>query len=102
MNLKDFNLKGEPVEAIDIQSNGDCTFRKYSFKFVAGNVNGKPAMFAQVWLTDATFCTVEQGWFDEYAFKFKFKNWQDMPEALARAIHHAYLAQFNPQKKDFR
>lgn len=76
------------------------TYKEYAFEFKPGNRNGKSAMFCQVWLKDAIFATIEQGHFDEYAFRFKFVDWQDMPKDLAKAINDTYLVQFNPVRKE--
>lgn len=78
----------------------DNQYKEYSFKFVPGNRNGNPCVFAQVWLRDAMFCVIEQGHWDDYAFRFKFLGWKDMPADLARAINYAYIATFNPTRKE--
>ena len=77
-------------------------YNQFSFRFVPGTLNGRDCMMAQVWLRDAVFCTVEQGFWDAYAFRFKWPHWADMPKGLANAIDYAFKAQFNPKRKDFR
>ena len=79
-----------------------CTYKQFSFRFVPGNVNGQPRHFVQVWLTDAMFSVMTQAWFDNYAFKFKGKEYAELPSELTRAIHDTYLALFSPTRKDFR
>lgn len=80
----------------------DNTFKQWSFKFVPGSLNGKPVHFVQYWITDAMFSVMYQGWFDPYAFRFKFRADDQPADDLSKAIQLAYVAAFNPVRKDFR
>lgn len=77
-------------------------FKGWAFRFVSGTLNGQPKMFCQVWMHSVAFTVAEQGYFCEYAYKLKFKDWPDMPKDLHSALNHAYIALFSPVKKDFR
>jgi hypothetical protein len=104
LTIVDDNGVSEMTNYIE-ETNGECaptTFKQFSFVFKPGTVNGRPAHFVQYWLTDAMFSIMHQGWFDNYAFKFKFKTDDMPPSDLAAAIQSTYVAVFNPVKKDFR
>lgn len=77
-------------------------YKEWAFTFKPGLVNGNRKWFVQVWLKDATFCTVEQGWFDHYAYRFKFKDWKDIPYPLYDTINRTFILYFSPDKKDIR
>ena len=87
-----------PVDAI----NKAAQFGDISFHFKTGLVNGHTQWFVQYWLTEAAFCTIHQGWFDEYAYKFKFRD-EDMPDAkLLAHITKVFIKTQHPKRKDFR